>query len=233
MRSVPSKFKQIPKTSLFVNLHPFPGSAAWAEPPYGHGKRRDGLEIASSEPLNTRLEGRQGNASHRRHRRLEGPWKSHVEHGGAWFQNTGSPAGFKPKGKRRDDLKIASSELLNTRLQGRQGNTSHRRHRRLEGPWKDLVEHGGAWFRNTGSPAGFKPKAVPRQAKRWSRNSIIGTATKLQGRQGNTSHRRHRRLEGPWKGLVEHGGAWFRNTGSPAGFKPKAVPRQAVSLVSK
>ena len=69
------------------------------------------------------------------------------------------------------------------------------------------------------------PKAVPRQAKRWCRNSIFGSLnTRLQGRQGNTSHRR---LEGPWKSLVEQGGAWFRNTGSPAGFKPKAVPRQA------
>ena len=129
-------------------------------------------------------------------------------------------------GKRRDGVEIASSEPLNTRLQGRQGNTSHRR---LEGPWKSLVEQGGAWFRNTGSPAGFKPKAVPRQAKRWCRNIIFGTATYKTRRQ-TTQHKpqkTYRRLEGPWKSPVEHGGAWCRNTGSPAGFKPKAVPRQA------
>ena len=65
---------------------------------------------------------------------------------------------------RRDAVEIASSELLNRRhMQGIEG---------IEGkaiavgmdrpvPWKSPVEHGGAWLRNTGSPAGLKPKAVP------------------------------------------------------------------------
>ena len=65
---------------------------------------------------------------------------------------------------RRDAVEIASSELLNRRhMQGVEG---------IEGkaiavgmdrpvPWKSPVEHGGAWFRNSGSPAGLKPKAVP------------------------------------------------------------------------
>ena len=62
---------------------------------------------------------------------------------------------------RRDAVEIASSELLNRRhMQGIEG---------IEGkaiavgpvPWKSPVAHGGAWLRNTGSPAGLKPKAVP------------------------------------------------------------------------
>ena len=65
---------------------------------------------------------------------------------------------------RREGVETASSELLNRRhMQGIEG---------IEGkaiavgmdrpvPWKSPVEHGGAWLRNTGSPAGLKPKAVP------------------------------------------------------------------------
>ena len=68
---------------------------------------------------------------------------------------------------RRDAVEIASSELLNRRhMQGIEGIEG------IEGkaiavgmdrpvPWKSPVEHGGAWFRNSGTPAGLKPKAVP------------------------------------------------------------------------
>ena len=37
----------------------------------------------------------------------------------------------------------------------------------------------------------------------------------------------------PWKSPVEHGGAWFRNSGSPAGLKPKAVPEACAEMLSK
>ena len=76
---------------------------------------------------------------------------------------------------RRDAVEIAASELLNRRhMQGIEG--LNRRHMQgiegIEGkaiavgmdrpvPWKSPVEHGGAWLRDTGSPAGLKPKAVP------------------------------------------------------------------------
>ena len=37
----------------------------------------------------------------------------------------------------------------------------------------------------------------------------------------------------PWKSPVEHGGAWFRNGGTPAGLKPKAVPEACAEMLSK
>ena len=58
---------------------------------------------------------------------------------------------------RRDAVEIASSELLNRRhMQGIEAVGMDR-----PVPWKSPVEHGGAWFRNSGTPAGLKPKAVP------------------------------------------------------------------------
>ena len=106
---------------------------------------------------------------------------------------------------RRDAVEIASSELLNRRhMQGIEG---------IEGkaiavwmdrpvPWKSPVEHGGAWLRNTGSPAGLKPKEpVIRSQTWWWIECGIGASPYLVG------------LE-----------AWFRNSGTPAGFKPKGLP---------
>ena len=151
--------------------------------------RRDALEIAASELLNRRQ--CKAYARHRRHRRqshscLDGPasamekpcrarWgmvakhripsrihKEPVIRSQTWCRTGGA------RSVRRDALEIASSELLKRRqrkayMQGIEG---------IEGkaiavwmdrpvPWKSPVEHGGAWLRNTGSPAGLKPKAVP------------------------------------------------------------------------
>ena len=62
---------------------------------------------------------------------------------------------------RRDAVEIASSELLNRRhMQGIEGKAIAVGMDRPV-PWKSPVEHGGAWFRNSGTPAGLKPKAVP------------------------------------------------------------------------
>ena len=129
--------------------------------------RRDAVEIASSELLNRR---------HRRHRRQshscrDGPASTMEKPCGArWgmVPKQRIPSRIEAQGGarsvRRDAVEIASSELLNRRhMQGIEG---------IEGkaiavgmdrpvPWKSPVEHGGAWFRNSGTPAGLKPKAVP------------------------------------------------------------------------
>ena len=53
-------------------------------------------------------------------------------------------------------------------------------------PWKSPVEHGRAWLRNTGSPAGFKPKAVPEACATAKYKAIQST-------KQFTRHTRHRR----------------------------------------
>ena len=53
-------------------------------------------------------------------------------------------------------------------------------------PWKSPVEHGRAWLRNTGSPAGFKPKAVPEACAAAKYKAIQST-------KQFTRHTRHRR----------------------------------------
>ena len=60
-----------------------------------------------------------------------------------------------------------------------------------------------AWLRNTGSPAGLKPKAVP---------EACGTAKQkaMQGIEGKAIYVWMDRPV-PWKSPVEHRGAWLRN----------------------
>ena len=109
-------------------------------------------------------------------------------------------------------------------------------------PWKSAVENCGAWLRNTGSPAGFKPRRCQKREQRCSRNSIFGTAdykaykaiykANIQGIEGKALDVWMDRPV-PWKSPVEHRGAWLRNTGSPAGFKPKAVPEACAEMLSK
>ena len=200
-----------------------------------------------------------------------------MEHGGAWLRNTGSPAGFKPKAVpepsriqaqggarsvRRDAFETASSELLNT-IQGNTKQiykayntrqyfeskyTRHTRHRRqshrcLDEPeyWKSPVEHGGAAKHRIPSriQAQGGARSVRRDALEIASSEPLNTRqykANLQGIQGiegkaidvwmnrNTVFR---------KSAVEHGGAWLRNTGSPAGFKPKAVPEACAEMLSK
>ena len=136
--------------------------------------RRDAVEIAASELLNRRQ--CKAYAGHRRHRRQshscrDGPASTMEKPCGARWGMVAKhriPSRIEAQGGarsvRRDAVEIASSELLNRRhMQGIEG---------IEGkaiavgmdrpvPWKSPVEHGGAWLRNTGSPAGLKPKAVP------------------------------------------------------------------------
>ena len=133
---------------------------------------------------------------------------------------------------RRDAVEIASSELLNRRhMQGIEGKAIAVGMDRPV-PWKSPVEHGGAWFRNSGTPAGLKP--VRRDAVEIASSELLNRRH-MQGIEG---------IEGkaiavgmdrpvPWKSPVEHGGAWFRNSGSPAGLKPKAVPEACAEMLSK
>ena len=107
------------------------------------GVRRDALEIASSEPLNSR------------HTRQ---YKANIE----------GIQGKASRSVRRDALEIASSEPLNSRhTRQYKANIQGIECKAIDVwmdrpvPWKSPAEHRGAWLRNTASPAGLKPKAAP------------------------------------------------------------------------
>ena len=142
--------------------------------------RRDALEIASSEPLNTRYKAIQSKFTrHTRHRRQSHRCLDEPEYRGKvlWStvghgcetpdpQQDSSPRRCQKRAQRcsRNSIfgtaKYKAYKAYNAK-QGIQG---------IEGkaidvcldrpvPWKNLVEHCGAWLRNTGSPAGLKPQA--------------------------------------------------------------------------
>ena len=109
-------------------------------------------------------------------------------------------------------------------------------------PWKRRVEHRGHGCETPDPQQDCSPRRCQKRVQRCSRNSIFGTAdykaykaiykANIQGIEGKAIDVWMDRPV-PWKSPVENCRAWLRNTGSQAGFKPKAVPEACAEMLSK